>query len=71
MCRFVKESFFSKTRLDYSINCDTIKLLCLAITNEKSKNIILNLTHIPPNGDGKKFDKQINKILSADYILKK
>ena len=29
------------------------------------------MTHRLPNGDGKEFDKQINKILSEDDILKK
>ena len=48
---FVKESFCCKTRQDLSINCDTIESLCLEITNEKSKNMILNLTYRPSNGD--------------------
>ena len=31
--------------------------VCLEITNEKSKNIILNLTYRPPNDDIKEFEK--------------
>ena len=54
-----------------SINCDAIESLCLEITNEKSKNIILNLTYRPPNGDVKEFEKHLNKILSTNDILKK
>ena len=54
-----------------SINCDAIESLCLEITNEKSKNIILNLTYRPPNGDIKEFEKHLNKILSTNDILKK
>ena len=71
MCIFVKESFGCKTRQDLSINCDAIESLCLEITNEKSKNIILNLTYRPPNGDVKEFEKHLNKILSTNDILKK
>ena len=44
VCIFVKESLRCKTRQELSINCDAIESLCLGITNEKSKNIILNLT---------------------------
>ena len=71
MCLSVKESFCCKTKEDLSINCDAIESLCLELTNKKSKNIILILTYRPPNGDGKKIDKHLNKILSADDILKK
>ena len=71
MCLFVKESFCCKTRKDFSINCDAIESLCLEITNEKSKNIILNLTYRPPNGVVKEFAKHLNKILSTNDILKK
>ena len=71
VCLFVKESFCCKTRQDLSINCDAIELLCLEIANEKSKNIILNLTYRPPNRDVKEFEKHLNKILSTNEILKK
>ena len=46
-------------------------MLCLEITNEKSKNTILNLTYRPPNGNVKEFEKHLNKILSTNDILKK
>ena len=39
--------------------------------NEKSKNIILNLTYRLTNGDVKEFEKHLNKILSTNDILKK
>ena len=68
---FVKELFCCKTRQDLSINCDAIELSCLEITNEKSKNVILNLTYRPPNGDVKEFEKHLNNILSTNDILKK
>ena len=71
VCLFVKESFCCKTRQDLSINCDAIESLCLEITNEKSKNIILNLTYRQPNGDVKEFEKHLNEILSTNDILKK
>ena len=54
-----------------SINFDAIESFCLEITNETSKNIILNLTYRPPNGDVKEFEKQLNKILSTNGIQKK
>ena len=60
-----------QTRYDLSINCDAIDSLCLEITNEKLKNIILNLTYRPPNGGVKEFEKHLNKILSTNDILKK
>ena len=53
------------------INCDAIELLSPEITNKISTKIILNLTYRPPNGDIKKFEKQLNKILSTIDILKK
>ena len=71
VCLFVKESFYCKTRQDLSINCDAIESLCLEIINEKSKNIILNLTYRPPNSEVKEFEKYLNKILSTNDILKK
>ena len=40
-----------------SINCDAIESSCLEITNEKSKNVIRNLTYRPPNSDVKEFGK--------------
>ena len=54
-----------------SINCDAIESLCLEITNEKLKNIILNLTYRPPNGRVKEFEKHLNKMRSTNDILKK
>ena len=54
-----------------STNRDTIESLCLEIANENSKNIILNLTYRPPNGDVKEFEKYLNEILSTNDILKK
>ena len=59
MCLFVKESFCCKTRQDLSINWNAIESLCLEITNEKSENIILNLTYRPPNGDVKELEKTL------------
>ena len=71
MCLFVKESFCYKTRKGLPISCDAIESLCLETTNEKSKNIILDLTYRPPNGDAKEFGEHLNKILSTNDILKK
>ena len=56
---FVKESFCCKTRQDLSINCDVIESFCQEITNQKSKNIILNLTCKPPNDDVIKYYHQM------------
>ena len=53
-----------------SVSCDVIESLCIEISNEKSKNIILNLTYRPPNGDVTEFEKHLNKILSTNDILK-
>ena len=64
----MKESFCCKTGESLSINCDAIESLCIEITNEKSNNIILNLTYRPPNGDVREFDKQLNKVLSTNDI---
>ena len=38
---------------------------------KNKKNIVLNLTYRPPNGDVKEFEKHLNKILSTNDILKK
>ena len=56
VCLFMKESFCCKTRQDLAINCDAIELLCLEITNEKSKKKNYNLTYRPLNGDAKGFE---------------
>ena len=64
----MKESFCCKTGESLSINCAAIESLCIEITNEKSNNIILNLTYRPPNGDVREFDKQLNKVLSTNDI---
>ena len=63
--------FCCKTRQNLSINCDAIESICLEITNGKSKNIMLNLTYTPPNGEIKEFEKHLNIILSTNDILKK
>ena len=56
---------FCKTRQDMSINCDAIESLCLEMTNEKSKNVILNKAYRLPNGGVKEFEKHLNKTLST------
>ena len=68
---FMKESFCCKTGEGLSINCDAIESLCLEITNEKSNNIILNLTYRPANGDVREFEKQLNEVLSTNDISNK
>ena len=57
----MKESFCCKTRQDLAVNCDGIESLCLEISHEKLKNITRNLTYKPPNGDGKEFEKHLEK----------
>ena len=71
MCLPVKESFYCKTRQDSSINCHVTESLCLEITNRKSKNVILNLTYRPLNGNVKEFETHLNEILSVNEVLKK
>ena len=61
MCLFVKESLCCKTRQDLPINCGVTESLYLEITNKKSKNIILNLTYRPPNGDVREFEKHLEQ----------
>ena len=67
----VKESFCCKTRQDLSIICDVIESLFLEITNQKSKNMILNLTYRPPNVDVKEFEKRLNEILYTNDVLRR
>ena len=52
-----------------SINCDAIESLCLEMTNEKSKNVILNLTYRLPNGGVNEFEKHLNKAPATNGIL--
>ena len=66
----VKESFCCKTRQDLSIICDVIESLFLEI-NQKSENIILNLTYRPPNVDVKEFEKRLNEILYTNDALRR
>ena len=60
---------FWKTRQDMSINCDAIESLCLEMTNEKSKNVILNLTYRLPNGGVNEFEKHLNKTPATNGLL--
>ena len=60
---------FCKTRQDMSINCDAIESLCLEMTNEKSKNVILNLTYRLPSGGVNEFEKHLNKTPATNGIL--
>ena len=53
------------------MNCDVIESLHLEITIEKSKNVILDRTYRRRNNKAKEFEKQVNKILSINDILKK
>ena len=53
VCVFVHENLSFKLREDLSIHCDAIQSLSIEISSTKSKNIILNTIHRPPNGDMK------------------
>ena len=53
-----------KTRQDV-INCDAIESLCFEMTNEKSKNVILNLAYRLTKVGVKEFEKHLNKTLST------
>ena len=67
----MKKSVCDKTKQDLSMNCDVIESLCLEITIEKSKNVILDRTYRRRNNKAKEFEKRLNKILSINDILKK
>ena len=62
VCVFVNESLSLKLRQDLIINCDAIQSLSIEIPSTKSKNIILNTIHRPPNGDMKQCETHFKDI---------
>ena len=56
---FLRESYTYKLRSDLNINSDAIECLCIEILNKHSKNLILNLSYRPPQGDTTFFEKRL------------
>ena len=46
-----------------NINSDAIECLCIEILNKHSKNLILNLSYRPPQGDTTLFEKHLQGLL--------
>ena len=71
LCIFLRESYTYKLRSDLNINSDAIECLCIEILNKHSKNLILNLSYRPPQGDTILFEKNLQDLLLKNDICKK
>ena len=69
VCVFVHENFSFKLREDLSTNCNAIQSLSIEISSTKSKDIILNTIHRPPNGHMKQCETHFKDIFSKDILL--
>ena len=54
-----------------NINSDAIECLCIEILNKHSKNLILNLSYRPPQGNTTLFEKHLQDLLWRRDIYKK
>ena len=54
-----------------NINSDAIECLCIEILNKQSKNLILNLSYRPPQGDTTLFEKHLQDLLWRHDVCKK
>ena len=68
---FLRESCTYKLGSDLNITSVTIECLCIEILNKQSKNVILNLSYRPPQGDTKLFWKHLQDLLLRHDICKK
>ena len=63
LCIFLREFYTYKLRSDLNINSDAIECLCIEILNKHSKNLILNLSYRPPQGNTTLFEKHLQDLL--------
>ena len=68
---FLRESYTYKLRSDLNINSDAIECLCIEILNKHSKNLLLNLSYRPPQGDTILFEKNLQDLLLKNDVCKK
>ena len=54
-----------------NITSDAIECLCIEILNKHSKNLILNLSYRPPQGDTTLFEKYLQDLLLRYDVCKK
>ena len=70
-CIFLRESYTYKLISDLNIISDAIECLCIEILNTHSKNLILNLSYRPPQGDTTLFGKHLPDLLLRHDVCKK
>ena len=71
ICVFSKDSFSYKERKDLDMISDNLECMCLEIVNDRSKNILLNLTYRPPNGIVQEFENHISKVILTKDVSRK
>ena len=71
LCIFLRESYTYKLRLDLNINSDAIECLCIEILHKHSKNLILNLSYRPLQGDTTLFEKHLQDLLWRHDVCEK
>ena len=67
LCIFLRESY----TFDLNITSDTVECLCFEILNKHSKNLILNLSHRPSQGDTTLFEKHFKSFCGDMVYVKK
>ena len=68
---FLCNTLSYKIRSHLNMKSDAIKCLCLEISIEKSKNIVLGLNYRPLNGDTTLLEKRMKNVLSKNDATKK
>ena len=71
LCIFLRESYTYKLRSDLNITPDAIKCLCIEIISKHSKNLILNLSDRPLQGDTTLLEKHWEDLLLRHDVCKK
>ena len=71
LCIFLRNTLSYKIRSNLNMNSDATECLCFQISTKTSKNLILSLNHLPPNGDSTLFEKHMKSILSKNKATKK
>ena len=63
--------FFYTYKQRSDLNSDAAECLCIEILNRRSKNLILNLSYKPPQGDTILFEKNLQDLPLKNDICKK
>ena len=63
--------FWARRARNLADSSDAIECLCIEILNRHSKNLILNLSYRPPQGDSTLLEKHLQDLLLRHDVCKK